>query len=166
MPNIKKPVELKKLEGTYRKDRDSEEEKKQEILKTSPIILQAVSVSCPKSITDKYCRKYWKKLTHDLLSIHDLSEVDIPQIEMVFIHLQTLRALQAKLMMIDVLDESFDEIYERYSKAEKRFSTLAGKYYISPADRAKLKLDELSVLKAEQEVKKDDAISQLLAQRI
>ncbi|MCR5218603.1 hypothetical protein [Treponema sp.] len=163
MPNIKKSVELKKFQGTYRKDRDAEAEKVSDVLKATSVILDANSVSCPKTITDKYCRKYWKLLTKNLLSIKVLSGADIPQLEMMFVYLQKLREVQQYFLAADPADEVFDLMQARYEKLEKRFNTIAGKYYISPADRAKLKIDELTAVKAQQDIlKNQSAIGRLI----
>lgn len=162
----KKPVEMKKLEGTYRKDRDEQREIVQDTLVKTPVILNALSVSCPKSITDKYCRKYWKTLTKMLLSIHVLSAGDLPQLETMFVYLQKLREVQADFVQTSVLDEEFDLLEKRYTRLSTRFDQLASKYYVSPADRAKLKIDELSIVKSEQEIKKNEsAIGNLLQAR-
>lgn len=163
MANIKKSVELKKFQGTFRKDRDSESEKVSSVLQKTSVILEAQSVSCPKTITDKYCRKYWKLLTKNLLSIKVLSGADIPQLEMMFVYLQKLRQVETYFLEADPCDEAFDLMQARYEKLEKRFNTLAAKYYISPADRARLKIDELTAVKAQQDiVKNQSAIGRLM----
>jgi len=164
MGRPKKPAELKKFEGTYRKDRDAESEKVSEVMQKTSFILDAEKISCPKTITDKYCRKYWKLLTGNLLSVHLLSGADIPQLEMMFIYLQKLREVQEFFIAADPTSEVFDAMQKRYEKLEQRFNALASKYYISPADRAKLKIDELTVVKAQQDIiKNQSAIGRLIS---
>lgn len=163
MARPRKPVELKKFEGTYRKDRDQGDTEVSNVLKKTCVILEASSVTCPKSITDKYCRKYWKCLTGNLLSLHVLSGADIPQLEMMFFYLQKLREVQLYLLDATQESESFDILLKRYTTLEQRFNALASKYYISPADRAKMKIDELTVVKAQQDiVKNQSAIGRLI----
>lgn len=167
MPMPRKPVELKKLEGTYRKDRDGERDNVQLALSKSSMLLHKKSVPCPPSLKDEYVIKYWRDLTKALLSIHVLSGADLPQIEMMCKILERIRKAQRELDTLDSDDTETEEALEkRYLNMVTRFDALAQKYYVSPQARSKLTLDELNVVKTGQEVAKGaDAISALLGSR-
>lgn len=164
MGRPRKPVELKKYEGTYRKDRDAAAEVQQKKIKETALILDATSVSCPKTITDKYCKAYWKKLTQGLLSIGVLSAADIPQIEQLCVCLQKLREVQQVFLETSPFDKDYDDIQKRWIALSNKFDLLGAKYYISPAARSKLKLEDLNIQKAEQDLSKNqNAIEKLLS---
>lgn len=164
----RKPVELKKLEGTFRKDRDSKDEGTQIALTQSHFLLERKSLPCPKSITDDYVKKAWRILAKRELSIHRLADIDIPHMEQMFLVLQRLRKVYAEL-----LESEADENEERTEKLEKRwlnlvdkYSNMAKSYDITPAARAKLTLDELGAVKAAQDIQKGaDGISAVLEMR-
>ncbi len=162
----RKPVELKKLEGTFRADRDAGAEAVQCAVRRTAVILDRKSVPCPASIKDEYVRRYWRSLTRGLLSIHVLSGADIPQLEMMMKILERARSLQKRLDA-ELLDDDEEEALEkRYLKAVESFDRLAQKYYVSPQARAKLTLDELNVVKTGQEIAKGaDGVSAVLAMR-
>lgn len=160
------PTELKKLKGTINTTREKREPGIDTVIKNTPMIINATSVSCPKTITDKYCRSYWKKLTNGLLSLGVLSAADIPQIEQLCICLQKLREVQELFASISVTDDNFDLIEKRWLSLSNKFDTLGAKYYVSPVARAKIKLDDLNIRKTEQEIaKNDNAIDALLSNR-
>lgn len=167
MGRPRKPVELKKLEGTFRKDRDGERDNVQLTLNKTTMLLQKKSLPCPRSITDDYVIKYWRDLTKALLSIHVLSGADLPQIEMMCKILERIRKVQRDLDTLDSDDLETEEILEkRYLNLVTRFDALASKYYVSPQARSKLTLDELNVVKTGQDIAKGaDAISALLGGR-
>lgn len=161
----KKPTELKKLEGTYRKDRDSENT--DVIIKHTSMILDVTKVSVPKSITNAEVRKYYTKLTKGLLSIGVLSGADLPQLEQMCIILQKLKEAQKQFVDASVFDEEFDLIEKRYLRLVEKFDTLSAKYYVSPVARSKIRLDELAIQEKEISVeeKKSSAVSRLLQNR-
>jgi phage terminase small subunit len=167
MGRPRKPVELKKLEGTFRKDRDGERDNVQLTLNKTTMLLHKKSLPCPRSITDDYVIKYWRDLTKALLSIHVLSGADLPQIEMMCKILERIRKVQRDLDTLDSDDLETEEILEkRYLNLVTRFDVLASKYYVSPQARSKLTLDELNVVKTGQDIAKGaDAISALLGGR-
>ncbi len=169
MARPKKPIELKKLEGTYRKDRDENSEKVQDVLvqNTKIIFSPDVKVTCPKTIQTKYVRSYWKKLTSMLIGLKVLSPSDIPQLEQLCIVLEKLREVQELWMKISPLDESYERVQKMYINLSNKFDVLGSKYYISPQARAKLTLDVLNVTKTKQDIEKNDnAINNLLSHRI
>lgn len=166
MGRIKKPVELKELEGTYRADRDGERKAVQLTIKKTSLLYTKKNIPCPANITDEYVRKYWKNLTKALLSIHVLSGADIPQLEMMCKILERIRKLQTQLDTIEDDLEQEEILERRYLKLVEKFDSLAQKYYVSPQARSKLTLDELNVVKTGQEVAKSaDVMTNLLGSR-
>lgn len=162
----RKPVELKKLEGTYRADRDKAADEVQSAVRKTAVILDRKSVPCPQSIKDDYVRRYWRNLTRGLLEIHVLSGADIPQLEMMMKILERARSLQRRLDSGELDEDEEEAVERRYLKAADAFDRLAQKYYVSPQARAKLTLDELNAVKTGQEIAKNaDGVSAVLAMR-
>lgn len=164
----RKPVEQKKLEGTYRKDRDAKEESTQVALRQSHFLLERKSLSCPPTVTDEYVKKAWRTLAKRELSVHRLADIDVPHMEQMFLVLQ-----RARKVYQDLLEAEADDDGERAEKLEKRwlaladkFSSMAKSYDITPAARAKLTLDELGAVKAAQDIQKGaDGITAVLGMR-
>ena len=156
-----KPVELKKFEGTYRKDRDQKKEKTEKSLTLVPgmIIPKDEKVTCPKTLKTPYVRKYWKKLTNNLIQLQVLSYNDIPQLENIMIILEKLREAQEQFAACSLSEATevvkFGVILDLVNKLTKMFNELASKYYISPSARSKLVLDVMTIEKTSQEIKKN-----------
>lgn len=160
----RKPTEQKKLEGTYRKDRDVSADTR--IAETSVIVPEGTRIPVPKTITTKFCRKYFKEVVKNLEVMHVLSRADLPQIENLCITLEKLREVQEIFAQTSPFDEEFDLIEKRFTRLSQKFDLLASKYYISPAARTQLKLQDLNLVKTAQEIKKNEsAVSNLLAAR-
>lgn len=163
MARPKLPTEQKILQGTYRPYREKGTPTDVQLAKTSVILSDVKSVSCPKTITDKYCRKYWKTLTKNLLTLHVLSSNDIPQLEDLIITLQRLREVNTIYLQLSATDDEYDLWEKRRIRLSTRFEDLASKYYVNPQARSQLKLAELNVIKTGQEiVKEKDVIDSLL----
>jgi phage terminase small subunit len=141
----KKSIELKKLEGTYRKDRDANS--------VEPIIANyleiPLSILPPENITDKLCREHYTHHVSLLANLKILTYSDLPEINLMYETLQEYRKIYSKLHEIDI--EKDFEHYEALSKLvikfSKRFSELAVKYCISPVARSRLTLDMLQIKK-------------------
>ena len=168
----RKPVELKKLEGTYRKDRDNGKEIAEKQIKSVPgvIIPPESKISCPKTIKTKYVRSYWKRLTNNLISMQVLSYNDLPQLENMMLILEKLREAQEQFSQCSFSDAAdlanYDICLKIVSKLTQMFNDLAAKYYISPSARSKLTLDLLNIQKTSQEIEKNaSGVDKLLALR-
>lgn len=165
----RKPVALKKLDGTYRKDRDAPAESAESALSERPGVLlpDGAKIACPKTLRTKYVRAYWKKLVGMLASMRVLSAADIPQLEQLCVILEKLRELQDVFLRTDPLAEGYDRIQRNYIALSNKFDALGSKYYISPAARSRLVLDNLAIKKTEQDIRRaeDDAVSSLLSAR-
>ena len=168
----RKPTELKKIQGTYRKDRDAGEEESSDlaISTTSVIVQEGETLPVPKTLKTKEGKKFYNLVIKNLREIRILSEADLPQIETMARYLERTREADRQLNKLDISNiDTLDE-YEKYSKMldrySKRFDELAMKYYISPLARVQLKLSELNAIRTTQEIKKNDsAISNLLGGR-
>jgi hypothetical protein len=146
---MRKPVSQKKLLGTYRNDRDGN--------KAEPILAELmvipVAIDCPSTITDEYCKSYWKYHTDFLITCGVLSMSDVPELENLYITLQRLREINKKILTLDLIKdlENYTILSSLSLKLSKHFSELAGKYLVSPAARIKLKTDDLNLKKLEAE---------------
>lgn len=163
----KKPTALKKLQGTYRKDRDSKKADVQ-IATTDLIIKDEKEFKMPATIKNAEVKKFWNSLVHGLCCIGVLSGADLPQIEQLCLCLQKMKKLQKAFMDVDVDDENFTKIVNAYTRLMSKFDELAAKYYISPVARSHIRLEELSIKEKELtvEAKTRDAVSNLLSARI
>lgn len=168
----RKPVALKKFEGTYRKDRDSGKEISERQIKSVPgvIVPPDSKISCPKTIQTKYVRSYWKRLTNNLISMQVLSYNDLPQLENMMLILEKLREAQEQFSLCSFSDvaalANYDICLKIVSKLTQMFNDLAAKYYISPSARSKLTLDLLNIQKTSQEIEKNaTGVDKLLALR-
>lgn len=164
------PTEYKKLKGTLNTTREKNNRNADEVIAKNPsaIFPEGTKITCPKTIRTKYARAYWKKLTTMLISIHVLSLADIPQLEELCIILEKLREVQELFLALNPLEDfdTFEKTQKVYIALSNKFDQLGSKYYISPATRTKLTLDELNVIKTGQEIQKNEsAISALLVDR-
>ncbi len=163
----KLPAELKRRRGTLNVTREKQNPGAEDVIaQTSVILPEDARVAVPKSITEPKVRKFFKETVKNLLSLRVLSAVDIPQIETMCVTLQKLHEVQAEFMQLDMFDEKFDAIEKRFERLGKRFDELARLFYISPDARTRLKLNDLTLIKTAQEIRKNDnAIGALLAAR-
>lgn len=165
----KKPTQLKVLQGTYRKDRDTGENASADvaIAKTNIIVKEDERISVPKTITTKAGRKFYKQVVENLKVLHVLSKVDLPQIETMTMYLERIYETDAIIRDIPITDiDNLTKYSNIYDRLTTRFDNLASKFYITPSARVQLKLNELNAIKTTQEIQKNDnAINNLLNMR-
>jgi phage terminase small subunit len=151
MGRNKKPTAQKKLEGTFRKDRDG---KKPDNFLPS-IIDTSTEIEVPQTITDDYVIDAFKAHARMLCQLQLLTPSDIPELEQLYLTLQQLRQVQSKLKDLDPITnmENYSALTKLSIKLGIRFSSLCAKYYISPQARMKLQLDALNVEKVKTENK-------------
>jgi phage terminase small subunit len=144
MPTRKKPVELKKLQGTYRENKDNGVE-----TYISNYLEVPSNIEAPDTITDNFCREHYKYHVRLLANLKILTLSDIPEIDMMYQTLQNYRKIYDTLQTIDMItdSETYELLSNRLLKYSKRFSDLASKYCISPTSRNKLTLESLSIKK-------------------
>lgn len=168
---LRLPQELKELNRTNNVTRDKQNAdiiQAEKTLKQVPsaIIPHGTKVACPKSITNRYVRNYWKKLTSALVALGVISPLDLPEIETLCLTLQRLREVQDTYINKSLFDEDYDEWEGRFIRLSKKFSELGAKYYVSPVARSKIRLDDLNIQKTQQELQKNEtALSKLLEKR-
>jgi phage terminase small subunit len=155
----KKPVELKKLQGTYRVDRDTGVENY-----ISDYLEVPKNIEAPVSIADDFCREHYKYHVTLLANLKILTLSDIPEIDMMYEILQEYRKTYDTLQTIDMIkdNETYEKLSNRLLKYGKRFSDLASKYCISPTARNKLTLESLSIKK---EIEQTSVTAKLLSKK-
>lgn len=67
-----KPVALKKMEGTFRPDRDNPDRPEFTLLTQAP--------ACPPQLTDSLAVEIWEYMTQELINIQALQQVDLNQL--------------------------------------------------------------------------------------
>lgn len=160
----KKPVAEKKLAGTFRKDRHAEQEKAENTLSEICCIDENSVIQCPTTITDETAISFWNSQSDFLIRCRLLKPQDLPQLESLCRDLEMLRTITAKLDELDLSDpsnEQVDILLKRKARIENSFNTKCVKFYVSPADRAKLALDTLDIERKQQE--NQSAISKIIA---
>lgn len=162
----RKPPALKKLEGTYRRDRDAPAEAAQAACASAGVLFQpGTKIACPKTLRTKTGRAYWRTLTQTLVSLGVLAAADLPQLEELCLTLEKLVEIRALFSQAEPLGEHWDHLMNSFLKLSKHFDALAAKYYVSPAARSRLTLDALNVAKTAREIEREDAIGRLLDAR-
>lgn len=157
----------KKMRGTFNQTRDREQEQAEITIASnaSAMFTPDNLPKCPDSITTPYCKKYWKDFTRALTSFGVLSYVDIPQVEALVVTLEKMRAAEEALVNADILDPDFDNIMNRFMRLSDKFDKLSAAYFVSPAARSKLRLEDLNIQKTQAELDRQSPLMQILAGR-
>lgn len=158
------PILQKKLNGTFRPDRDSKAEQKEKLLSEICNIDENTTIACPKTITDEVAIEFWNTETKFLINCKILKPQDLPQLESLCKDLQMIRSINAKLDKLEITDPSNEEIdilLRRKSRLENSYNTKCMKFFVSPADRSKLALDTLDIERKHQE--NQTAISKIIS---
>jgi phage terminase small subunit len=159
MPRHKKPVELKKLQGTYREGRDDGVE-----THISGYLEVPNNIEAPLDITDELCREHYKHHVRLLVNLKILTLSDLPEIAMMYHALQEYRKIHAAMVRVDMVAdaETYDFLSERMLKFGRMFSSLATKYCISPVARNKLTMESLNIQK---EIKQQSVMAKLIGKK-
>jgi hypothetical protein len=151
MGRARKSTAELKLENTYRADRHA---KNSDTL--LPLLIDMPTedkIAVPAEIKDKYVQRCFTQHIQMLEQLHLLATVDLPEIENLYITLQSLRQVSRQLKKTSIIS-NFD-MYERLQKLfirlSNHFSLIASRYYINPTARMRIQLDALNVQKAKNE---------------
>lgn len=159
----KKSVAQKKLQGTFRSDRHSEQEANEAVVATT-CFTDGTVIEIPKEITDEYVSDYYRFHTNQLIALHLLAPSDIPELNIMYFTLQQLRAIQKSIQETSIEDiEKYEKLTKLAVKLGNQFSDLAKKYYISPVSRTRIQLDALALEQKKAETK--SAIGKLLSNK-
>ena len=152
MPRHKKPVALKKLQGTYRNDRDGN--RAENIL--NDIVPAATNIPIPDEIKDEFVINYFKEHVSFLEKLQLLQNADIPHLIQMYIILQQIREVNKKIDVIKdkgILENLAD--YETLTrimiKLVEKYDSIAKTFYITPLSRTKMTLDALNIEKLKSE---------------
>jgi phage terminase small subunit len=149
MGRHKTPQALKKLQGTYRADRDNGAENL-----LSNYLEKIQHFLPPDSITDDYCKTHYSHHINFLSNLNIITYSDIPEINTMYEALQEYRKVYVELQKIKLSNvDDYEKLSNLLLKYGKRFSELAVKYCISPTARNKLTLEELQINKEVEEQK-------------
>ena len=161
------PAEMKALKGTINTTREKNAPASAVDHHVLSFGADVRKISCPKAISDPYVKKFWRTYTALLLQVRVLGPGDIPQLTRMCVILQKLREVEKVFLELDVTDRDFDAWELRYRHLGDSFDKLASKFYLTPAERAKMKLDELTIAEKQLAVgeKEKDAINRLLGMR-
>lgn len=152
MPRHKKPVALKKLQGTYRSDRDGN--RAEHII--NDIIPAANNISVPEEIKDEFVIHYFKEHINFLERLQLLQNADIPHLTQMYLILQQIREVNIKIESIKqkgILENLAD--YETLTrimlKLVEKYDSFARTYYLTPLSRTRLTIDALNIEKLKSE---------------
>lgn len=116
-------------------------------------------------IDNDYVKQAFTTHTKMLCNLQLLAAADLPELEQLYLTLQQLREIETILLKTDPVKEI--DNYERYTKMViklgNRFTTLAAKYYISPAARLRLTSDCLNIEKNKRDLENQSITAKLLA---
>ena len=153
----------KKLKGTFRKDRASEQDKNEQIIATTNFV-EGTQLEVPAELTDDFVKSYYKFHTQQLIKLHILSPADIQELNQLYITLQQLRKIQKEINETSINDlDKYERLTKLSIKLGNRFSDLAKKYYISPVARTRLQLDN-ELLKTKQ-IENSSVIGKLISEK-
>jgi len=139
----KKPIAQKRLEGTYRNDRD------RDTLELDPIVSE---LPVPDSLTEKGAIKLWTSLLSQFLNIGLLSDIDLPLFEVM------CKEYQKYLIYDRKVEENGGDIITLKNKsgykyptenpylklkyrALNKFTEIAYRFGMTPSDRAGITID-------------------------
>ncbi|MDR3170312.1 MAG: hypothetical protein LBU17_01650 [Treponema sp.] len=145
----RKPTEQLKLSGTYRADRH---EKNVDVVIKDVLEVPGKLIP-PDTITDSYCIEHYQYHTNLLLNLKILTASDLPELELLYLTLQQCRQIRETLTTLDMLNnpDEYTRLTRLLINLSDYFSKIAQKYYISPASRIKLQLDQLNLQKSQAE---------------
>lgn len=164
------PIAVKKARGTYRKDRDGKKEEVENFISDS-LIKSETEIIPPKTITDKYVIEAYKMHTNWLIQYNQLCNIDIAELDQLFITLQQLRAVTKQRMALE--EKGVIENLEEYSrlssielKLRKLFVEMGKDFLMSPVVRSKLTIEQLQADKmvAEKKERESSMMEDLFAE--
>lgn len=131
----RKPQELKKIEGTYRKDRDNENRPEFERITRLP--------DCPSYLTTNEAQALWNDVCQQLMRLKILQIVDLPMLAAYCQEMGKYFFYQTYLAKKGEYYESGGKIMARpqvkaAKEALQEAQKLAGKFGFTPADREKI----------------------------
>jgi len=127
----KKPLELKLLEGTYRRDRDGD-------LST---MLRAPGEPQKPTDLDGAAGEFWDRWVPHLVALGVAKEIDTPALEQMCFwwgRAKDLRRLLQKISKAALTKEYF-RVQVLAAQADKTFNQVASRFGLTPADRARLR---------------------------
>lgn len=158
----KLPVEIKRQRGTLRSyDKGQEEQEK-----AVSAILPVGKLSVPKTLTDPGIKKAFKNHVELLRAIGAETKADSPLLEQAYIALQSGKECYEKMEKLDVLDEEYDGLSDKWLKYTAKFERIVKEFYLTPTARAKLKLDSLTATEKQLNIEKGkSAVASLLEKK-
>lgn len=135
----KKPAALKRVDGTYRKDRDE-----------SAAEIEAITskVEIPKALKEKESQEMWAYLVNRFKDARMLTELDLPMLELMCLEYQ--RYLNYDVILeeqghVIISIGSSGNAYQKENphiklreQALNRYMDLASKFGMNPSDRSKV----------------------------
>ncbi len=140
-------VAEKKLKGTFRKDRQSEQEQIENEITQIVALNKDAQIKPPKNLVNKNLIEFYKSHTKKLLELGLLAPFDLPELNAMYEVLQQYYDVVEELKKTNIKENfiQYKELTDISQRLLKTFSSLSSKYYISPTARAKLTLDVLDI---------------------
>lgn len=156
MARPRKPTAVKKLEGTWRKDRDGKASDLALTHVQGVLVPEGLKLECPATVKTDFCRTYWEHLTESLVAMHVLGWADLPELEGMILTLEKLREARKRLADCSIDDkDEYSRLLDLVRKLEAMWHEMAPRYFVSPVARQKMVLDGLNIEKTAQEVEKN-----------
>jgi phage terminase small subunit len=155
------PIAEKKLRGTYDVTRDKErDEVETNLLPTA--IPENTIINPPEVITDEYVISAYKNHVNWLTHYNQLHQIDIAELDELFITLQQLRNVTRKRLEMESGDitGNLDDYYRLTQievKLRKQFVDMGKDFMMTPTVRSKLTIEQLTADKMAAEKKEREA---------
>lgn len=155
----KKPTAIKKLQGTFRADRDSKAEENAQI----PVrILPSSKLAVPRTIRASAVKKAYKNHIALLRAIGAENAADSPLLETAYRSLGEALRILAALEELDADDDKYRTLLKNYGEHLKMYDSIARAFFLTPKARAQLRLDFLSAREKEIQIKKGQSVIESL----
>ena len=167
MARPRKPTAVKRLEGTWRKDRDGNAPDVAITHVRGVLVPEGTSLECPATVKTDFCRTYWRHLTESLVAMRVLGWADLPELEGMVLTLEKLREARKRLSECSIDDKAeYARLLDLVRKLEAMWHEMAPRYFVSPVARQKMVLDGLNIEKTAQEVEKNASpVDEILSMR-
>jgi phage terminase small subunit len=129
----KKPIALKLLQGTYRRDRDGD---------LRSMIFPGGDPKKPKGL-DPIAEAFWDEWVPKLTAIGVAKEIDSPALQMMCFWWSRAKELRAIVRKISkhALTKEYFRVQVLTAQADKTFSQLAMRFGMTPSDRARIRAE-------------------------
>lgn len=136
--STKKSIEEKKLDGTYRPDRDKPDAPEVVILKQKMDGLKVLSIEPPDEIkNDAYLIEAWEWTVNPICGLGIIYKQDIQSLYHLSFLLKEISRIKNEISKISVKNKNYKTLNQLLVSNIKEYSNLAGHFLVTPMARMK-----------------------------